>query len=84
MNYIFGELKNPLVYKNIIMPIIGPIPKTNSTNFAEFFVWPNSWFFLFDLAWTFFDFFFFIKDTLLYDAILKDFDMLLSLKISLI
>ena len=33
-----GELKNPLLYKNIIMPIMGPIPKTNSTNFAEFSV----------------------------------------------
>ena len=39
--YIFGELKNPLLYKNIMMPIIGPIPNTKSTNFAEFFVCPN-------------------------------------------
>jgi len=36
--YIVGELKNPLLYKNIMMPIIGPIPNTKSTNFAEFFV----------------------------------------------
>ena len=36
--YIFGELKNPLLYRNIDMPIIGPIPNTKSTNFAEFFV----------------------------------------------
>jgi hypothetical protein len=36
--YIIGELKNPLVYKNIVIPIIGPIPKIKRTNFAEFFV----------------------------------------------
>ena len=61
-----GELKNPLLYKNIIMPIIGPIPKTNSTNFAEFFVWPNFWSFKFELVWFFFDFFFFMNDILLH------------------
>ena len=33
-----GELKNPLLYKNIDIPIIGPIPNKKSTNFAEFFV----------------------------------------------
>ena len=60
-----GELKNPLLYKNIIMPIIGPIPKTKSTNFAEFFVWPNFWSFKFELVCFFFDFFFFMKDILL-------------------
>ena len=60
-----GELKNPLVYKNIIMPIIGPIPKTKSTNFAEFFVWPNFWSFKFELVWFFFNFFFFMNDILL-------------------
>ena len=38
MIYIFGELKNPLLYKNIVIPIIGPIPKTKSNNLAEFFV----------------------------------------------
>ena len=38
MNYIIGELKNPWLYKKIIMPIIGPIPKTKRINFAEFFV----------------------------------------------
>ena len=36
--YIFGELKNPLLYKNIVMPIIGPNPNIKSINFAEFFV----------------------------------------------
>ena len=40
--YIFGELKNPLLYKNIVMPIIGPIPNIKRINFAEFFVCPNS------------------------------------------
>ncbi len=42
MIYMFGELKNPLVYKNIVMPIIGPIPNIKSTNFAEFLVCPIS------------------------------------------
>ena len=65
MIYIVGELKKPLLYKNIIMPIIGPIPNTKRTNFAEFFVWPNFWSFEFDLAWIFFDFFFFMNDILL-------------------
>ena len=46
------------------MPIIGPIPKTKSTNFAEFFVWPNFWSFKFELV-CFLDFFFFMKDILL-------------------
>ena len=64
--YIFGELKNPLLYKNIDIPIIGPIPNKKSTNFAEFFVWPNSWFFLLDLGWIFLDFFFFMKAILLH------------------
>ena len=36
--YIFGQLKNPLVYKNIVIPMIGPIPNIKRTNFAEFFV----------------------------------------------
>ena len=36
--YVIGELKNPLLNKNIVIPIIGPIPNTKSTNFAEFFV----------------------------------------------
>ena len=47
------------------MPIIGPIPKTKSTNFAEFFVWTNFWSFKFELVWFFFDFFFFMNDILL-------------------
>jgi len=38
MIYIFGELKNPLLYKNIVIPMIGPSPKIKRTNFAEFFV----------------------------------------------
>ena len=48
------------------MPIIGPIPKIKRTNFAEFFVWPNSLFFLFDLVLIFFVFLFFMKDILLH------------------
>ena len=39
---MFGELKNPLVNKNIIIPIIGPMPNINNNNLAEFFVCPNS------------------------------------------
>jgi|TARA_B100000161_G_scaffold9281_1_gene5888 hypothetical protein len=39
---MLGELKKPLLYKNIIMPMIGPIPKIKSINFAEFLVWPIS------------------------------------------
>ena len=35
---MFDELKYPLLYKNIVMPIIGPIPNIKSTNFAEFLV----------------------------------------------
>ncbi len=35
---MIGELKNPLVNKNIITPIIGPIPNTKRTSFAEFLV----------------------------------------------
>ena len=46
-------------------PIIGPIPNTKSTSFAEFYVWPNFWSFKFDLAWIFFEFFFFINNLLL-------------------
>ena len=62
--YIFGVLKKPLEYKNIVIPIIGPKPKIKRTNFAEFFVWPNSSFFLFKLDWTFFDFLFFMRNIL--------------------
>jgi len=40
--YILGELKNPLLYKKTVMPIIGPSPNIKRTNFAEFFVCPNS------------------------------------------
>ena len=39
---MIGELKNPLLNKNTIIPMIGPIPNTNKTNLAEFFVCPNS------------------------------------------
>ncbi len=39
---MLGELKNPLLYKNIVIPIIGPKPNIKSTNFAEFFVGSNS------------------------------------------
>ncbi len=60
-----GELKNPLLYRNIMMPIIGPNPNTNNTNFAEFFVCPNFWSFKFGLVLFFFDFFFFMKGILL-------------------
>ena len=42
MIYKFGELKNPLLNKNIVIPIIGPTPNINRTNFAEFFVCPSS------------------------------------------
>ena len=58
-------MKKPLIYKNIMMPIIGPIPNTKSTNFAEFFVWPNLWSVEFGLVCVFFDFFFFMYDILL-------------------
>ena len=71
---MFGELKNPLLYKNIIMPIIGPIPKTKRTNFAEFFVWPNFWSLKFELVWIVFDFFFFMNGILL-QSTLKDSDL---------
>ena len=38
MHYIFGELKNPLLYRNIVIPIIGPIPNRKRISLAEFFV----------------------------------------------
>ena len=55
---MLGELKKPLLYKNIVIPIIGPIPNINKTNFAEFLVWPNSLFPVFegDLIFFFIDF----------------------------
>ena len=59
--HIFGALKNPLLYRKIVKTIIGPMPNINRTNFAEFFVWPNSWFVLFDLVWDFLNFLFFIE-----------------------
>ena len=40
--YVFGELKKPLLYKNKIIPMIGPIPNIKRISFAEFFVCPNS------------------------------------------
>ena len=62
---MFGELKNPLLYKNIIIPIIGPIPKINKINLAEFFVCPNSLLsFLTNFLGFFFDDVFFMKTIL--------------------
>ena len=62
---MFGELKKPLVYKNIIIPIIGPMPNINKINLAEFFVCPNSFLaFFINFFGFFFDDFFFIKTTL--------------------
>ena len=57
---MFGVLKNPLLNKNIIIPIIGPIPNINKINFAEFFVCPNSFLACFIIFFGFFfnDFFF--------------------------
>ena len=57
---MFGELKNPLLNKNIIIPIIGPIPNINKMNLAEFFVCPNSLlsFFIKFFGFCFNDFFF--------------------------
>ena len=43
------------------MPIIGPIPNINRTNFAEFFVCPNFSSIEFELVCFFLDFFFFMK-----------------------
>ena len=62
---MLGELKNPLLNKNIIIPIIGPIPKINKINLAEFFVCPNSLFsFFINFLEFFFDDFFFMGTTL--------------------
>ena len=44
---------------------MGPIPNIKRTNFAEFFVWPNSWFLFVNLVFNFFDFFFFMNVILL-------------------
>ena len=60
-----GELKKPLLNKNIIIPIIGPIPNINKINLAEFFVCPNSLLSFFTNLFGFFlDDFFFIKTIL--------------------
>ena len=62
---MFGELKNPLLNKNIIIPIIGPIPNINKINLAEFFVSPNLLLsFFFNFFGYFFDDFFFMKTIL--------------------
>ena len=62
---MFGELKNPLVNKNIIIPIIGPMPNINKINLAEFFVCPNSFVvFFINFFGFFFDDFFFMKTIL--------------------
>ncbi len=59
---MLGELKNPLLIKNIIIPIIGPIPNINKINLAEFFVCPNSLLFFFiNFLGFFFDDFFFME-----------------------
>ena len=59
---MFGELKNPLLNKKIIIPIIGPIPNINKISLAEFFVWLNSFFsFFINFFVFFFDFFLFIE-----------------------
>ena len=62
---MFGELKNPLLNKKIIIPIIGPIPNINKINLAEFFVCPNSLLLFFiNFFGFFFDDFFFMKSIL--------------------
>tara|TARA_Y200000002_G_scaffold314551_1_gene272328 strand:- start:85 stop:315 length:231 start_codon:yes stop_codon:yes gene_type:complete len=62
---MFGELKNPLLNKNIMIPIIGPIPNINKINLAEFFVCPNSLLsFFINFVGFFFDDFFFMKTIL--------------------
>ena len=62
---MFGELKKPLVNKNIIIPIIGPMPNINKINLAEFFVCPNTLLASFnDFFGFFFDDFFFMKTIL--------------------
>ena len=35
---MLGDVKKPLLYKNKVIPIIGPIPNMKRTNLAEFFV----------------------------------------------
>ena len=63
---MFGELKKPFVNKNIIIPIIGPMPNINKINLAEFFVCPNS------LLASFIDFFgFFFDDFFFMNTILQ-------------
>ena len=62
---MFGELKNPLVNKNTIIPIIGPMPNINKINLAEFLVCPNSLLASFlNFLGFFFDDFFFMKTIL--------------------
>ena len=63
---MLGELKNPLLYKKTIIPIIGPMPNINKINLAEFFVCPNS------LLASFIDFFgFFFDDCFFMKTILQ-------------
>ena len=72
---MFGELKKPLLNKNIIIPIIGPIPNINKINFAEFFVCPNSVLsFFINFFGFFFNDFFFMKTILqqTYSQIIKN------------
>ena len=62
---MFGELKKPLLNKNIIIPIIGPIQNINKINLAEFFVCPNSLLsFFINFFGFFFNDFFFMKTIL--------------------
>ena len=59
-------LKNPLLYKKIIIPIIGPIPNINKINLAEFFVCPNSLGTFFLVIFEFFFVVFFFIDSILH------------------
>ena len=61
-----GVLKNPLLYKKIIIPIIGPIPNINKINLAEFFVCPNSFETFFLVIFEFFFVVFFFINSILH------------------
>ena len=54
------------------MPIIGPNPNINKTNFAEFFVCPNSGFLFGALFLFFLDFLFFMKNILSFQVKFND------------
>ena len=56
---MLGELKNPLLTRNIIIPIIGPIPNINNTIFAVFLFSSESFLLvMLTLTFLFFDFLF--------------------------